>query len=346
MRYIALITSLLLIFTLPVHAKQEPSFKIMGKVEDEFANSLLKVKISKLALRNIKSRIQASNKFSYKTVKGLPAKQQIGMGHVPVFEQGKHGSCATFANTAAIDAALYDSDYISQLCHLTFGHYLENNGYTYSGWDGSSARYVLSQIELFGIINKTKELEHGCGGLFIYPLNDIDITDAFIDIKDFHSLSEEIIPRLLQWYPLLDETMEISRLQDAEDLLYKVKKTLLRGDRMTLGMLIPEPLKGCLGASASYQAQDDTWVLDTPLQYKKSLNELIDGHELIITGYDDNAVAIDQNGIQHLGLLTLRNSWGANAGDHGDFYMSYDYFKVFAMEVYVIHKVSKNIIMK
>ena len=59
----------------------------------------------------------------------------------------------------------------------------------------------------------------------------------------------------------------------------------------------------------------------------------IAGHEMIITGYDDRAVAIDDHGRAHKGLLTLRNSWGALAGDKGDFYMSYDYFKAFVMEV-------------
>jgi C1A family cysteine protease len=54
---------------------------------------------------------------------------------------------------------------------------------------------------------------------------------------------------------------------------------------------------------------------------------------MIITGYDNNATAIDTQGRVHKGLLTLRNSWGNKVGDQGDFYMSYDYFKALALEV-------------
>ena len=54
---------------------------------------------------------------------------------------------------------------------------------------------------------------------------------------------------------------------------------------------------------------------------------------MIITGYDDDAIATDEKGQTYKGLLTLRNSWGKNAGDAGNFYMSYDYFKRLGVEV-------------
>ena len=57
---------------------------------------------------------------------------------------------------------------------------------------------------------------------------------------------------------------------------------------------------------------------------------------MIITGYDDKAVAYDLNGKQHVGLLTLRNSWSENAGDNGNYYMTYDYFKKYASEAQAI----------
>jgi C1A family cysteine protease len=57
---------------------------------------------------------------------------------------------------------------------------------------------------------------------------------------------------------------------------------------------------------------------------------------MIITGYDDEAIAIDKLGHQHKGLFTLRNSWGSSVADKGNFYMSYDYFKTLAMEAYKI----------
>ena len=56
-------------------------------------------------------------------------------------------------------------------------------------------------------------------------------------------------------------------------------------------------------------------------------------HEMVITGYDDKAIATDKQGRTYQGLLTMRNSWGSDAGDNGNFYMSYDYFKALMIEV-------------
>ncbi|MGF2339111.1 C1 family peptidase, partial [Acinetobacter baumannii] len=66
------------------------------------------------------------------------------------------------------------------------------------------------------------------------------------------------------------------------------------------------------------------------------------GHEMIITGYDDNAIAVDDNGREHKGLFTLRNSWGEQFGDKGNFYMSYDYFKVLTIEAQRIRALADN----
>lgn len=65
---------------------------------------------------------------------------------------------------------------------------------------------------------------------------------------------------------------------------------------------------------------------------------------MIITGYDDNAIAVDADGQPHHGLLTLRNSWGEAVGDHGNFYMSYDYFKILAIEVQRIRSINTSIL--
>ena len=54
---------------------------------------------------------------------------------------------------------------------------------------------------------------------------------------------------------------------------------------------------------------------------------------MIITGFNDYATATDKDGRVHRGLLTLRNSWGNKVGNEGDFYMSYDYFKLLTIEV-------------
>jgi C1A family cysteine protease len=42
----------------------------------------------------------------------LPSSVNLGMNNVPVLDQGRHGTCATFATTAAVDAALGQGDYV------------------------------------------------------------------------------------------------------------------------------------------------------------------------------------------------------------------------------------------
>src|SRR5437879_1335677 len=69
-------------------------------------------------------------KISHKTSSdfNLPPAINLGMNGVPVLDQGKHGSCVTFATTAAIDAVLGKGDYVSQLCSLELGSTLEAQG--------------------------------------------------------------------------------------------------------------------------------------------------------------------------------------------------------------------------
>ena len=53
---------------------------------------------------------------------------------------------------------------------------------------------------------------------------------------------------------------------------------------------------------------------------------------MIITGYDDEAVVMGPKKEKHKGVLTLRNSWSEEAGDHGNYYMTYDHFKTLTLE--------------
>ena len=87
------------------------------------------------------------------------------------------------------------------------------------------------------------------------------------------------------------------------------------------------------GACATHHQVNDTWALTPELSVPPYE---VGGHEMVIYGYDDNAVAYDKDGNAHVGLLTLRNSWSSNNGDNGDYYMTYDYFKKYANEVQAV----------
>ncbi len=263
---------------------------------------------------------------------------QLGMGNVPVLDQGPHGTCVTFAATGAIDALLEEGDYISQFCQLQLGSYLEKNGYTSSGWSGSFGNIVLNQMQSFGIITKDTQTNVGCGGYKEYPSWTSDIPNDSLSLVDYHDLSIPLSERI-GWTNIIDYYSFFKQETTPEQTLNQVKNTLKSGDRMIFGALLFRVDLGVAGAVGKHKVMNDTWVF-TP-EVKKAIeerDEQVGGHEMIITGYDDNAVAFDSTGQAHKGLLTLRNSWGEKYGNGGTFYMSYDYFKTLAVEVIRIRK--------
>lgn len=112
----------------------------------------------------------------------------------------------------------------------------------------------------------------------------------------------------------------------------EIKSALNEHDRVTLGVFLIDFDLGTAGAAGTHMTNFDTWVLTPEIARNIYLRPLFGGHEMIITGYDDDAVAIDDQGRQYKGLFTLRNSSGEHLENKGDVYMSYDYFKVLVNE--------------
>lgn len=295
---------------------------------------LLKVKLSEeertLLAQKVKQTQASSKTISVQNVNAnqedLPQSVQLGMNKVPVLDQGMHGSCVTFAVTGAIDALLAKGDYISQLCQLQLGSYLEKNGHGPSGWNGSYPINVINQIEQYGIINTKNQKSKGCGGLTRYPTRQTHDANSFMEPEQFATMSEFLFGTQVNWFDVYEKS-------SSEKTLDEVKEALHSGDRLAFAVLLPRIDLGVVGAVGKYKTwfDKDSWVL-TP--------EIIDGlktveaaHEMIITGYDDNAVATDNMGKKHKGLLKLRNSWGNAVGNNGEFYMSYDYFKLLSYDV-------------
>lgn len=269
----------------------------------------------------------------------LPSQVQLGMGSVPVLDQGRHGTCVTFATSAAIDATIDKGDYVSQLCSLELGKVLQENGYEPSGWDGSWGYIVTDQYLRFGAVSMKDQREQGCAGVKEYPRDAESNTGVAMKLREYKSLSED-----LNYYfyvnPLMNFDQRLSKDVNNEKIEFvvkEIKEALHSGNRVTFGtiLIIPPRDKCTVGACATHNATNDTWALTSELDLP---NNGQGGHEMVITGYDDNATAIDHDGKTHKGLFTLRNSWGANVGDKGNFYMTYDYFKKFAGEAQVIAK--------
>jgi hypothetical protein len=301
-------------------------------------------------------------KTSVKTNPPLPDKVYIGMNGVPVLDQGKHGTCVTFANTAALDALLGKGDYISQLCNLELGSYISKNGALetispQSGWNGSSGNIVLNQILSFGFINKSNQKIKSCGGLTDYPVNDHDEIGKPMPLEEFHSLHEDFVghiewDELLSTYERLGFNHANPNPYDSDKVLIQVKQFLVSSDpkkkENTFGLVTFAsflPYKFCsAGACGRYHQSDDSWVITNAMKNIDPVKDYMSlaGHEMIIIGYDDEAIAVDNEGVKHKGLLILRNSWGDDVGDQGNNYMSYDFFKKFVAEVQLIYQPNFN----
>lgn len=291
---------------------------------------LLHFKLSSNAIEAIRQKVQATHQKSF-IPSIMPAQNQLGMNGVPVLDQGYFGTCVTFANTAAIDAILGKGDYISQLCLLQLGNY--KYSYALSGWNGSLNRSILSRLEDHGFISKETQRTVGCGGLNEYPGNDDEVPTSAISFDSYHKLSEGLIDNKIYSAPILDayKTMLTNEV-DTQELISDIKQAINREQRVIMVSLLPAIDLGVAGAVGKHHVTNDTWVLSTTIERELYHYPFMIGHSMIITGYDDNATAVDDLGRVHTGLFTLRNSWGDQVGDKGDFYMSYDYFKVLGFE--------------
>jgi hypothetical protein len=304
---------------------------------------LLKIYLSPKARAKLFSSLRGQSFSAYPVAdkNELPEAVDLGMANVPVLNQGIHGSCVTFAAVAALDAILKKGDYVSSLCSLQLGRYLESYGYISSGWDGSFGASVLSQLSGFGFMSKEKQQQVGCGLLKEYPLLDKDRGEP-MSTQEFHQFSESLTQNQIAWNHILDVYESLEDGVDKTKVLLQVKRALNHGDRLVFGTLLADYERGLAGAVGSYKAFNDTWVLSAEILENLQHHPQYAGHEMLIIGYDDAAIAKDDHGHVHQGLLKVRNSWGKRIGDQGDFYISYDYFNLLALEIQRVRSLIKE----
>lgn len=264
----------------------------------------------------------------------LPRHVNVGMHGTPVLNQGRHGSCVTFAITGAIDALLGAGDYISQLCNLELGSQLAIEGkQPYSGWKGNYGTLVLQQIDNYGILSQNYQKLNGCAGVREYPLRDAQNEGNPMSVAEFTAHSVDI-SSLYSWEILFFNEGWLAPNSDMNDVIIKVKQELAKGNLLTFGVLLDTKL-GHAGAMGQHHVPYDTWML-TPQIIKDGMDSpLTAGHDMIITGYDDDVTVTDAEGNSNQGIFFLRNSWSALAGDQGNYYVSYDYFKYLTQEVHL-----------
>lgn len=333
-------------FPAQVETYQPTNTSYATRIEKQKVILLQSVRLSMSAQKALSTRIEKvkpsiAGSLSVQGFKNkllLPSRVELGMNHVPALDQGPHGSCVTFAVAGLLDSLIGRADYISELCSLTLGNYLAKNKYNYpSGWNGSSAVIVLNQIFNYGIVPLALEKSVSCGGLASYPVSDYWQEGGSTTPKEYAAISKSIKGRY-EWHELLSsESAFIESRYKPSQMLQDVKKALKKGTRITFATLL-DVERGNNGALGKYRVRHgiDTWMLTPAIEEDIKYRAMHAAHQMIITGYDDNAIVKDSNGYKNKGLLTLRNSWGHFAGDRGNFYMTYDHFKAMVFDAHII----------
>src|SRR4029078_10172789 len=203
------------------------------------------------------------------------------MENVPVLHQGDQGTCVTFAVTGAIDALLKKGDYISQLCNLSLGAYLESideeEEYP-SGWEGSDGETVLGQIQKYGIMTIDTQKSQGCGSerkTFTYPIHLDGDKGAPMTPADFARFAEPMNHQIY-WKSLLHINNAFSKKAHEENVVMNVKQALTNGHRVIIdnALDITGELFQYLGAMGKSHTEHDTWIVTE--QVKEDMRKLAD----------------------------------------------------------------------
>ncbi len=225
----------------------------------------------------------------------------LGMGNVPVLDQGAHGTCVTFAATAALNAKIKQGDYIDQQCSLALNKFLGNDY-----WNGAyTAVQILEPLKKYGIIPKNQ-----CFGTK-YAKTSQKVSPTQYMTKSDKSYAGQI-------------TYHYTEKASAD----VVKATLKAGYRVAIGTALadtsdPISVNGfdvkIKGSSGNYDG--GLWACKQPGNSTNYCDDQNAGHEVVIIGYDDKQQ-----------LFKIRNSWGTYAGEKGNYYMSYAFFNAMVMD--------------
>jgi hypothetical protein len=205
------------------------------------------------------------------------------------------------------------------------GNYLETQNLGRSGWDGLSIYTALNRLTSDGFITSVNQKKYGCGDLKNYPYYSVDRPYSSISRDDYTQRREPSSEKRFT-----RKTVFTTFNRSVTDRVHAIKASIDADHRVIISVLLPATFLGNVGAMAWHHYLNDTWVLNDSIAEQIKDQTYFSGHAMVITGYDDNAVATDLSGHRHRGLFTLRNSWGRWVGDWGDFYMSYEYADVLA----------------
>lgn len=222
----------------------------------------------------------------------------LGMGNVPVLNQGAYGTCVTFTVTALLNAKMNAGDYVSQQCLLGLGNTIQSTeSGQMSGWNGlRTIETALNRIKSYGVIGKST-----CPVKYANPYSSRTYTN-------YTNLSGNAWSSNFTWKKLKTKSID------------EVKAALNRNNRVAIATILHTDYTA---GSPFENYSTGLWKL--PDDLNKFMSELysgkIGGHAVIVTGYDDEKQ-----------LLKIRNSWGTGLGAKGEYYMTYEYYNLLNYE--------------
>lgn len=223
----------------------------------------------------------------------------LTMNDVPVLDQGAYGTCVTFASTAVLDALLNKGDFVDQQCSLAHNLFLGNDL-----WDGAYyASEVIDPLKKHGVVQKNK-----CSAK--YPSPSVKVKTE--DYKNLVSKDVSVSDVSLKYYKGIN--------------LNNVRQALDSGHRIAVGFQLkgnsdPITVQGFDVKVDGRKYKGGLWACKQAGSTKNYCGFAMAGHEVVIVGYDDKQQ-----------LLKIRNSWSDDAGDNGDFYMTYEFFDAMVID--------------
>ena len=270
-----------------------------------------------------------------------------------VLDQDNTNTSTTLATVGAVGMLTQeDSRYYSAVCSLNLGNYLSYNdqfsayeplqnvldvhGLTHypSGWRGSISAVVLAQVETFGLLYGS-----WCGNDYfdgVEPHTDIVDPGEYNQSTVTPSFSSEALCSNYSHDVTDCQCLDEMSCETPESIIDAVKSVIDAKGLALVSTVLFANLEN-YGLSHAYyrfgpsSSTPNVWEYTDQVSHcrVKSDDECnIVTHDMIAFGYIE--------GGDGDGLLVLRNSWGDQSGDAGNYYMSYDYAENMLLDVYAL----------
>ena len=266
-----------------------------------YLNGKKPIKLLELKDESIRDVFKAATEPQYNGIVKpfVPPAVDLGMGNVPVLDQGQEGTCVTFSSTAALDALLNQGDFISQQCSLLLDTALGDDY-----WNGANApSEIIAPLQKYGVISK-----NCCPSQ--YP----DLT-AVINLTAYQLLAAKAESAFVA-------NVEFEYFESAD--INALKLALKQGYRVLIGFHVYAGVAQAVQGFNVNGGIGGLWACSQGGSQNYCINSN-SGHEVVVIGYDDSQQ-----------LLKIRNSWGPTVGQAGDYFMSYQFFQTMAIDMTVI----------